>query len=554
MGDLAGGIGISRERISRLKSRVIGSFEEIVNEATRPGRPRREPERSDDSLVLRQLLALVPREVWTELSRTRQQALVAAQERLNAENGLTQARFCELLGIPERTFRSWKERKDELPPDPRDERSEAGRSDRDSAASGDDKRKKKRRPKATGRFDLTQTAPETQLMTDTSRWQLFGVPLYIVSVQDPGWRKQRLWESFSVDEKEDSELIVRTIEQAARSGLQVISDQGTPYMSEYTRRALESLECEHAPQKEGAPTEKSPEERAFRTVKEALEPLSALSNKIAELVPAFHDGGFARAVGRRLLQAFLRVYEAAPREGGHPLAERSAEELAAIIEEQREKARAEFRSVRLTLTAIHRQYGFPGTPEDFIRAHRDHALEDIHEAERRLRVKAGTAQIKCVQQYFAGILRNVREEKRPERARKRKEAKRQSEQRRKRREERSREEREKTLLRDQPEVVLAEGLDMIDTQWLPDQRTLFARGHGYGERRLREALLSMQSQNAYTVADRAQAIWTAWEANSTGCEDRLCAVRQVFEDVVAEYRAGSPPGPQLSQLATASAG
>lgn len=528
--------GPSLERLSRLKARLLGEFETLLEEATRSGRPPREPESEDESHVLRELLALVPREVWTQLSRHRQQALVATQERLKDSYGLTQTQFCERLGISERTFRSWKEKKQELPP-----------AEPDPEPEGGDKRKKPT-PKATGRFDLATTMPGIQLVGDTTRWEFFGVPLYLVAVQDPGWRKQRLWESFAVHTAEDSELIVRTVEEAAQPGTQFLCDQGTPYMSEFTRQALALLECEHAPQKEGAPTEKATKERAFRTVKDALEPLSELSRRIAEGVPALRNPDFARAVGRVALACFLRVYEAAPRQGGHPLAGRGAEELDAIAQAQREKARAEFRSVRLALEAIHRDYRFPGSTQSFISAHRRYALEDILEAERRLRSKAGTTAIKAIDQYFAAILRNVRTENQPRREEERQQRRLVAERQRKLRQEHREEARGAALLRDRPELVLAEGLDMVNLHWIPHDGALIARGRGLGTVRLREALQSMTRDNPYTVRDRAQAVWTAWVAKSGGSQERLTAVRAVFDELLDAATASSPPLPTVSSL------
>ncbi|MFQ5601156.1 MAG: helix-turn-helix domain-containing protein [Candidatus Krumholzibacteriia bacterium] len=533
-----------------MKARLLAEFETLLEEATRCGRPPRQSEPEDESAVLRELLALVPREVWTRLPRDRRQALVAAQERLNRERALTQAQFCELLGVSERTFRSWKQKKNELPP-PAGACGDSETEDGDGNGGDESNRKKnkkKRRSKSTGRFDLTATLPGNQLVADTSKWELFGVPLYIVGVQDPGWRKQRLWESFDVDAREDSELIVRTVSAVLQPGMQFVCDQGTPYMSEFTREAIESWECEHAPQKEGAPTEKATKERAFRTVKEALAPLTELSSRIAELVPALRDAEFVRAVGRRLLSCFLRVYEAAPREGGHPLEGRSAGELEAIAQQQREKARAETRSVRLTLAAIHRQYRLPGGAERFIRAHRQHALEDLQEAERRLRRSADRSKINDFERYFAGIVRNVREENAPKRERKRRERKRLAEEQRALLRKRKEAEDRRALLRDRPEVVLVEGLDMVNVQWRPHDGTLFLGGRGLGRARIRDALRSMRGQNEYTVRDRAQAVWTSWAASHDNEAARTDAVRAVFDALLAESTSDVADAPRASEI------
>ena len=126
------------------------------------------------------------------------------------------------------------------------------------------------------------------------------MPLQIVAAQDPGSRKEKLWESFTVDPHENSELIVEVLQKAVsdKPGMQVVTDQGTPYMSAETERAIEGLECEHAPQKEGTPTEKATLERSFRTVKDALKPLSELTKAIADRFPALRQGELARASGK----------------------------------------------------------------------------------------------------------------------------------------------------------------------------------------------------------------------------------------------------------------
>ena len=210
--------GPSLERLSRIKGRVLEDFEDLQRKASRRGRPPREPQSDDESLLLRELLALVPRRTWTYMPRHQRQRLVEAQRRLKEEHGLTEKRFCELLGISERTFRSWKSVRSQsseyAPAEPKEEK----------------KKRKKRKPIATGRFDLEVVLPGQQLAADTSPWTLFGVPLQIVAAQDLGNRKQKLWESFAVDTRESSKLIVEVFEKALKDkpGMQVVTDQVAP--------------------------------------------------------------------------------------------------------------------------------------------------------------------------------------------------------------------------------------------------------------------------------------------------------------------------------------
>lgn len=534
--------GPSLERLSRLKGRLVRDFEELVSKASRRGRPPRESASEDESLLLRELLALVPRRTWTYTPRPERQRLVEAQRRLKQEHGLTEKRFCELLGISERTFRSWTRRRPEPPA---------------SAATPEEpeqqKEKRKRKPVATGRFDLEVVLPGQQLAADTSRWTLFGVPLQVVATQDPGGRREKLWESFTVDVRENSEVIVEVLEKALseKPGTQVVTDQGTPYMSAETACAIEELECEHAPQKEGTPTDKATLERSFRTVKDALEPLSELTKAIADRLPALRDGAFARAVGRVLLGVFLRVYEAAPREGGHPLEGHDRRELELIAQEQRERARAENRSKRLLLGEIHAAYDFPGGVERFIRAHRHHALEDIQEAERRLRRNACRCKVRACDRYFAGILRNVRDENERARQRERQaELRRLLQQREFAQHQRERRARDR-FLREQPEAVLAEALDLIADQWLPSENTLLADGRGPGRAQSHTALDSMRSHDPHSVRDRAESVWAAWARESERDPIHLAAVRRVF---ALELHRFLLPVPSTSDLITRTIG
>src|SRR5207249_620906 len=120
-----------------------------------------------------------------------------------------------------------------------------------------------------GRFALAVTAPDTQLGGDTTDLQVFGVDLKLVGVQDLGDRERCLFDAFAVDERETATLITGVVAAAAadREGLQFITDQGTPYLAEAARHAYDAMAIEHAPQREGTPTEKATVERGFGTIK-----------------------------------------------------------------------------------------------------------------------------------------------------------------------------------------------------------------------------------------------------------------------------------------------
>ncbi len=98
------------------------------------------------------------------------------------------------------------------------------------------------------------------------------------------------------DDHEHAEHVtnVLTAAIAGRQGMQVITDQGTPYMAKVTRDALEQLGAEHAPQREGDPPGKATVERGFGILKTIAAPLFALSDRAASVVPALCNVELAR--------------------------------------------------------------------------------------------------------------------------------------------------------------------------------------------------------------------------------------------------------------------
>src|SRR3990172_5454302 len=98
---------------------------------------------------------------------------------------------------------------------------------------------------------------------------------------------------------------------------------------------------EKEPKKEGAPTEKAPLERSFRTVKEALQPISRITNKLSEVIPALKNSRLATSMGKLLIALFLKVYLEGRAQLAHPLEGKDPKVIEAIIADQRERARAE---------------------------------------------------------------------------------------------------------------------------------------------------------------------------------------------------------------------
>ncbi len=359
------------EWVSRVKAKVRAAFAGLIDAATRRGRPP-SPRHDDRALRNEALLAVATRLLSLSTLPVRRRAvqdeLVCAFDRVHREYGVTAREFCVALALSERTFRSWQHRPAKPPsPPPPPKPPAPPRNDRN-----------------TGRFSLEVTAPDTQLGGDTTDLCVLGIDLKLVGVQDLGDRERCLFDAFAVDEHECSELIAGAVVDAAasREGMQFITDQGTPYLAEAAAQAYDALGLEHAPQREHTPTEKATVERGFGTVKNALAPLLAVLNRLASAVPSLRQPVLARHVATLLVATFLRVYAAGRRHLGHPLDGQDPDVLRAIVEEQRDRARAEARSVRLFLEAVHAEYAMQGSSEKFVRTFRRYPLEDLHDAER----------------------------------------------------------------------------------------------------------------------------------------------------------------------------
>jgi len=513
------------EKICRIKARIFAGLVALVAAATRRGRPKAAPPSEE---ARRAPLACALLSVATVLlgesrvptrRRDVQDRLVCAHERLHAEHGTTQAEFCSALAIPERTFRSWRARPPRPPapttPPPVDPRP-------------------RRRDRATGRFALEVTAPGTQLGSDTTDVRVLGIDLKLTATQDLGAREKRLWEAFALDEHETADLVARVVAEAAagREGMQHITDQGKPFLAEAAKAAYDALGLEHAPQKEGAPTQKATVERAFHTGKSALAPLLNLTNRLAEAFPQLQKPDLARHLGTLLFAVFLRVYIAGRRHLGHPLDGRDPDCLRAIVEEQRDKARADERSVRLFLEAIHAEYAMPGSREVFVRAFRHYPLEDLHEAERRFRPYACRCVVGVCDRYFAAVVRDVHERGQRRRAAERTARRAASEI----RHVQAAASQRAVDLDQHPERRLLEGLDILADTWQQDERR-FAAGGLPARACLRAAIAGFARRYAAGAADEVGRHWRAWLAARPDLPLFLReAVRGVLAQVVTDFR------------------
>jgi hypothetical protein len=526
---------VSAERVSRLRARLQPGFEEAVAEATRRGRPPTVELQVAPDPVTEDLLAIaasVIREV--RVPRRAAERLVAGARRLRDQRGLTQQDFCARLGIPDRTFRFWKRRVPAPPtPAPTPPPLTAPKPDRHE-----------------GRFGLDVTLPGIQTMSDTTPCNLFGVDLQVTAAMDPGNRHRQPWEAFAVEAAETAETISDTIGRAVaeRSGTQVITDQGKPFLADLSRAAYDAVHADHAPCAEGAPTQKAPIERSFGLVKRLLEPIAELTRKLAELVPALRRDDIARPVAALLLATYLRVFELGHRDRPHPLEGADPQLLRDIAEEQREKAHHEMESKRLLLGEIYDGLGCAGSRERFIRSFRHHHLDDIQAAQRLLVQNWHCCcRIYAPERAFAWQIWKTAEygdrQRRAAHARRRADAQRDQD----RRADLACE----NFLATHPEELLCRGLDLVVTQSRTDLgRELLRARRGPGSTTVARAVDLLRISQPAVYVDVVEATWRAWTASG---DPRLASsvpvARQVLNGCLNPATATAPLTlPDLSEM------
>lgn len=494
MAELARCEGVRPERISRAKSRVFQAMEKLVASSTRRGRKKETEKDSARVEVLESLL-----KVSADLNRHAplyrrdlQDQLVECFKRLKAAHKITSRMFCNFLGLKERTFRSWRKRPVRIPK---------------PVPTPSEKKKKKRHPGETGRFSLFKLIPGLTAQADTTDVELLGVPLKLIAVQDPGDRKRKLLEGFHLDARESAQEVIEVVQGTLAPGTQLATDQGSPFMAEAARLAYEDRQVDHAPQREGTPTDKATLERAFGTLKQAMEPLFALTNHMAAVVPGLKNTQMAQSLGKLLIAIFLRVWFTAANTEPHPLENVPASQLHVIAEQMREDIRKEEKSKKLFLAQIHDMYRMDGSKTSFVRVHRHHALEDIRETEQILRSKACRCQTRCCDRYFTGILQNVAERNIPCRRAQRNE----QTQRHDRKKEKDQMDKDRSLLLEHPDRMLSEGMDILSFLWKPALKSLLSTGKAPGRNMLKEAISILAERNPLNWHDQCAAVWTAWK-------------------------------------------
>lgn len=513
--------GVSAQRVSRLAAVLRARFEEVVRRATQRGRPRSRKS-SPPSADPRDALLEVAADVIQGLGGSKkalQDRLVTAARRLQQEHGITLSQFCETLKIPLRTFRYWESRKPApVPPPPPPPRSKP---------DGDPHR---------GRFNLEEIPPGVQIMADTSSWELFSVPLKLIAVQDPGNRDQVLWEACDIDVTEDARRVTEVIAAAAadRPGLQLVTDQGRPYVAAEACQRYDQIQVEHAPAKEGDPVEKATLERSFGLIKPVLAPLVALTAQLAQRVNCLRNATLARTVGKYLVTLALEAYRLGLHAavGGTRTIDRELWERRAA--ELRDKALHQDDSRRQELARIHEEYRMAGSRESFVNAYRRHAIEDIKEAERRLRERIVDfeTEIRSCDRYFAGILRRVAEDGRHTRARIRQ----QQEEARERQHAVEEFQREQQALDACPEARVERGFRLIAVQWNDKTGALLFEGRGMGYVDVRKGLSDLRNRHGVTAArDLAEVAYRRWLAESSTTDPMaLHAVRRIYDQLTTQ--------------------
>jgi hypothetical protein len=407
--------------------------------------------------------------------------------------GITIKLLCETIGVPERTFRAWRAE----PSAPASETEfvhptpPAGRP----APTNPRRRRPLKRPRF--RFDLIP--PGTQHAADTTKLKVLGQDLKLVADQDVGGREANLLAAVIVDDHECAEHVVDVITAVAEPGAQVLTDQGSPYVAEFTRLALEAAHIELAPQREADPIGKSTVERAFGSLQTIINPILELTNRLAAVVPALANVDLARAVTKLLVTAVLRAYQAGSRAQERAATQRdgvSAATLAEAAKQVREDALATERSVRQFLEHVHAIYEVEGSAETFVRNLKRFPIEALHEAERAFRGQVHRGDIQKRSAYFAKLVRNANDELRRSRAR---DAARDAEENAREQAIRAALDRRSELQKD-PILGVAAGVLCLVCQWLPQHSRFLADGLGVGRAILHEALDALSLQVGPTVA------------------------------------------------------
>lgn len=532
--------GVSPQRLSRLVSRAIEPAEATVASLSRRGRPRKDKveDEREAELALHRVLLETATSILERIPLRRRVVgalVVGAWLRLRGTAGLTQKHFCQALALPPRTLRSWLS----------DASRRQQRPDEPVITPPPQLREPRKRSPRRPRFCFDVVLPDTQLAADTTGLSAFGIPLKLVAAQDVGGRDQDLLDSVIIDDHESAEIVVRVLTEAVvgTPGAQVIVDQGTPYMARATVDALDALEVEHAPQREGDPQAKSTIERAFETVKVVASPLLDLTDRIAAALPSLQDPVLAIAATRLVVTSVLRAYQYGARAARRALDARGSvepEELARRAAEHREQARATERSARLLLAHVHDIYGLSGSGKTFVDSLRRYPIEVLQRTEQAFSAQVHRDDIRDRRSYFAAIVRRLHEEHRRDTERRQ----RQRDQHRRLAEQTATDKARDQARRDDPVSALRQALEAIGAMWRPDHGRLLFGGTGVGTGLLQLALGHLVAllgpAAARDTAHGAFADFALGRIDSLG-QVGLAAVRDILVAKLDELAPSSKP-------------
>jgi len=304
-----------------------------------------------------------------------------------------------------------------------------------------------------------------------------------------------------VDDHENAALVARVITEAvaARPGMQVVTDQGTPYMAAATADTLAQLGAEHAPQREGHPQGKATVERAFLSVKACAQPLLDITNRIARAIPELVRVDLARAFTTVVLTATLRAYQAGARAARRADTERAGLDprtLDEVARRSREQAHAEDRSKRLLLEHIHQAYGVNRSCEQFVRTLRRFPLPVLQQAERRFLSQVHRGDLHDRASYFAAIVRRCHDAFRAEQARRDRQREKDQQLDRDIAEVRER----RAAHRADPCAWLRDALDILAHHWHPQRQQLLFAGIGPGRIGVRDSIARLVEINGPQAA------------------------------------------------------
>lgn len=521
-------LDVNHERLSRLATTALAGLEKVLALLTRRGRPPKDRAADVQAQHLSHTQALLGVAsgllAYVSWRKPAVRALVVgAYLRLQQEPPqLTQKAFCEALSLPSRTLRCWLAH-------PEKDVSTPSTPIAPTPPTAPPRSRLPRRP----RFGFNIVLPETQLAGDTTDLTACGCPLKLIATQDVGGRDENLLQSIIVDDHESADIVVRAFTEAidGREGFQAIVDQGTPYMAQKTRDALDALGAELAPQVEGTPTDKATIERAFETVKTIAAPLLAVTNRIAEKIPALRQTRLAIALTTILLTALLKAYQAGARAQHRAAQERqglSRKDMLDAAQEHRESSRAEDRSRLLLLRFIHDAYDIKRPVTRFVRSLRRFPLVVLRRAETAFGTQVHRDDIRDRASYFCAIVRNVHQDYRAEQARHR------ADQEQRARLQASETEQASRLQarHESPESWLKEALGALAVQWQPATRQILYGGIGLGRRWLIDALaLLIERHGREAARDIATGIFHDFSTASLERlgGDGITAIRSLLE-------------------------